>query len=68
VYDKSIGYNLMYTYRNRPKADQTHLAALNNYAEFLSNLQLRTAEGDYIYGWARYSYGMMKLTKVDHGA
>ena len=29
ICDKSIGYNLIYTYQNCPEADQTHLAALN---------------------------------------
>ncbi|WP_286963085.1 hypothetical protein [Methylobacterium sp.] len=68
MYDKSIGYKLMYTYRNRPKADQPHLAAHNGYAELLFDPQLRVAEGDYFNGRGRYSYGTMKLTKVDHGA
>jgi len=68
ICDKSIGYNLIYTYQNCPESDEMHLAALNNCDQFLFNLQLRTEEGDYYYGRARYSYGMMKLTKVDHSA
>ena len=64
LYDKAIGYKLMYSYRNRPNAAQPHLAAHNGYAELLFNPQLTTAEGDYFNGRGRYSYGTMKLTKV----
>lgn len=63
-YDRSIGFKLMYTYMNRPKAGQTQLSAHNGYAELLFDNNLQSAEGDYFNGRGRYSYGRMKLAKV----
>jgi hypothetical protein len=68
LYDESIGYRLMYTYKNQPRLDRPHLATHTGYAELLFDTKIKTAEGDYFNGRGRYSYGTISLTRTKDGA
>lgn len=64
LYDETIGYKLMYTYKNEPRADQPALSAHTGYAELIFKLDLSSAEGDYFNGRGRYSFGTMQLVRA----
>ncbi|WP_342154673.1 hypothetical protein [Methylorubrum sp. SB2] len=64
LHDASIGYKLMYTYKNQPRPDKPHLAPHTGYAELLFDPDLKSAEGDYFNGRGRYSFGTMELSRM----
>ncbi|WP_145567547.1 Cap15 family cyclic dinucleotide receptor domain-containing protein [Yersinia aleksiciae] len=66
IYDKGIGYQLLYNYRNQPKTGEEHLTSHVGFAEFRFDADLKSAEGHYFNGQGRATYGTMTITRIEH--
>jgi hypothetical protein len=64
IHDEGIGYQLLYNYRNQPKAAEKHLVSHVGFAEFRFDEELNSAEGHYFNGQGRATYGTMIITRI----
>lgn len=63
-YDPHLGYHLLYTYKNEPKADSPmDMVGHKGAAHLTFSDDLQSAEGDYFNGRGRYTFGVMKLRR-----
>lgn len=64
VYDQADGFRLLYNYKNEPKIGETELSAHRGSAEFTFSPDLQSAEGEYFNGHGRFTFGTMKLKRM----
>ncbi|MGR9148191.1 Cap15 family cyclic dinucleotide receptor domain-containing protein [Rhizobium leguminosarum] len=67
IKDEADGWRLFYSYGNEPKIDHTALHTHKGFAEILFGKDLKSGEGEYFNGHGRYTFGTMKLEKIDNG-
>ena len=67
VSDELDGYRLLYNYRNEPRIGETQLKAHLGFADLLFNKKATSAEGEYFNGHGRFTFGTMRLTRIEHG-
>lgn len=63
--DEGSGYVVLYHYENTPRADAAGLHAHRGFSELKFGTDCRSAEGEYFNGLGRFTFGTMKLEKVD---
>ena len=65
-YDVLNGYHLLYTYKNEVKADSPRdMVGHRGAAHLTFSKDLKSCEGDYFNGRGRYTFGTMRLSKID---
>ncbi|WP_156330432.1 hypothetical protein [Bosea vaviloviae] len=61
--ESSVGWRLLYTYRNEPRVGQVDLHPHRGSADILFSLDRQSGDGEYFNGLGRFSFGTMQLTK-----
>ncbi|MGO7788387.1 hypothetical protein ACC703_13010 [Rhizobium ruizarguesonis] len=67
VKDEADGWRVFYSYSNEPRIGETGLNAHRGVAEILFDKNLKAGNGEYFNGHGRYTFGTMKLEKIDNG-
>ncbi|MBY3307393.1 hypothetical protein HFO04_32170 [Rhizobium laguerreae] len=67
IKDEADGWRIFYNYSNEPNIEQTELRTHKGFGEILFSKDLRSGAGEYFNGNGRYTFGTMKLEKIDNG-
>lgn len=63
ICDPSDGHKLLYHYVNDPRIGEPDLKSHRGFAEVVFSKDMTSAEGEYVNGFGRSTFGTMKLTR-----
>lgn len=64
MHDEADGYRLIYHYQNTPNIDEPELNVHRGFSELNFHPDLKIATGEYINGQGRFTFGIMKLSRI----